>query len=149
MGTHRDQVSQEEFERKDKLLLEKVKETEFFRKGLVEFASDDHLMFAVDNENGEDDIEAMQRRLEEVIRKHFKKVEIPVSWLVLSLCLRRQQLSTLRLEECERLAGKVGINPSELQHALSFLHDHGLLLYYPEVQAMKHIIISDIQVSLS
>ena len=55
-------------------------------------------------------------------------------------------MRAMSLEECERLAGKVGISPSELQDALNFLHDHGLLLYYPEIEALKKIVICDIQV---
>ena len=53
----------------------------------------------------------------------------------------------MSLEDCERLGGKVGINPSELQDALWFLHRCvGVLLYYPELPALQGTVICDMQV---
>ena len=52
VGTFRDKVSQEEFEEKDRLLLNKIKPTEFYHKGLVLCASKKQLMFTLDNLNG-------------------------------------------------------------------------------------------------
>ena len=51
------------------------------------------------------------------------------------------------LGACEELAGKLNINPEELQDALYFLHHHmGMLLYYPEIEALKDTVICDQQV---
>ena len=53
----------------------------------------------------------------------------------------------MSLEDCERLARKVRIGSFELQHALQFLHHRvGVLLYYPELEALKGTVICDIQV---
>ena len=148
VGTHADQVSKEEFQEKDKLLQEKIKRTEFFDKDIIEFASEDQLMLSVDNMNGsEDEIDGIRCVLERVIEKCFEKVTIPTSWLLFSLYMRSKKVRTMSLKECEKLAKKAGISQSELQEALWFLHHRvGVLLYYPEVEALKGTVICDIQV---
>ena len=148
VGTHADQVSKEEFQEKDKLLQKKIRNTEFFGKDIIEFASEDQLMLSVDNMNGsEDEMDGIRGVLERVIEKCFEKVTIPASWLLFSLYMRSKKVRTMSLEECEKLAKKAGISPSELQEALWFLHHRvGVLLYYPEVKALKGTVICDIQV---
>ena len=148
VGTHADQVSKEEFQEKDKLLQEKIKRTEFFDKDIIEFASEDQLMLSVDNMNGsEDEMDRIRCVLERVIEKCFEKVTIPASWLLFSLYMRSKKVRTMSLKECEKLAKKAGISRSELQEALWFLHHRvGVLLYYPEVEALKGTVICDTQV---
>ena len=148
VGTFRDQVSEEEFERKDKLLQKRIKDTSFYEKGIIEFASEDHLMLPVDNmSGGQDEIDRIREILERVIEQSFEQITIPASWLVLSLQMRCKKVRTISLEECEELAGKVGISQPELQHALWFLHHHvGVLLYYPELEALRGTVICDMQV---
>ena len=148
VGTHADQVSKEEFQEKDKLLQEKIERTEFFDKDIIEFASKDQLMLSVDNMNGsEDEMDRIRNVLERVIEKCFEKVTIPASWLLFSLYMRSKKVRTMSLKECEKLAKKAGISRSELQEALWFLHHRvGVLLYYPEVEALKGTVICDIQV---
>ena len=148
VGTHRDLVSEEEFRRKDLLLQQKIKNTEFYDKGIIEYAAEDQLMLAVDNMNGgQEEIDSIRKLFEKVIERNFKKVEIPASWLMLSLCIRKKKVRTMSLADCEKLAGKLRIGPEELQDALWFLHHCiGVLLYYPEVEALRDIVICDIQV---
>ena len=148
VGTHADQVSKEEFREKDKLLQKKIERTEFFDKDIIEFASEDQLMLSVDNMNGnEDEMDGIRAVLERVIEKCFEKVTIPASWLLFSLYMRSKKVRTMSLKECEKLAKKAGISQSELQEALWFLHHRvGVLLYYPEVEALKGTVICDIQV---
>ena len=148
VGTHRDIVSQEEFERKDKRLQEKIKCTPFHEKGIIKFASEDQLMLPVGNmSGGQDDIDKIRKILEKVIKHSFEKVEIPASWLLLSLQMRVKKKQTMSLEDCEKLACKVGISPSDLQHVLWFLHHRvGVILYYPELEALKGTVICDLQV---
>ena len=148
VGTYADKVSEEEFEKKDKLLQKKIEHTEFFDKGIIEFVSEDQLMLSVDNMYGrEDEIDRIRKVLERVIEKSFEKVTIPASWLLFSLYMRSKMVRTMSLEECEKLAKKAGISPSELQEALWFLHHRvGVLLYYPEVEALKGTVICDVQI---
>ena len=148
VGTHRDLVSDEEFKKRDDILKERIKDTEFYKKDMIEFASEDHLMFAVNNLSGQqDEIDHIRQKLEVVISNNFKKIEIPVAWLVLSFCIRYAKHRIISLQTCVELAGKLNIDPEELQEALWFLHHCvGLLLYYPELDALKDTVICDIQV---
>ena len=148
VGTYRDKVTLEEFKEKDKLLQKKIKGTPFYDKGIIEFASKDQLMLPVDNmSGGQEEIDRIRKILEKVIDENFEEVTIPASWLVLSLQIRCRKLRTMSLEDCEKLAQKLGINPSELEHALWFLHHRvGVLLYYPQLEALRGTVICDIQV---
>ena len=146
VGTHADLVSKEEFQAKDRLLQSRIKSTEFYDN--IEFASEDHIMLAVNNmSGGQAEIDGIRKILERVIEKSFRKIRIPASWLMLSLHVRSKKVRTMSLEECEVLGRKVGISPSELQHALWFLHHHvGVLLYYPELEVLKGTVICDMQI---
>lgn len=148
VGTHRDLVTEEEFRRKDQLLQEKIKNTEFYNKDIIEFASKDHMMLAVDNMEGdEDEITEIRKLLEKIIERNFPSVPIPAAWLMLSLCIRKLGVRTMSLHGCEELARKLRISSKELQDALWFLHHYiGVILYYPEIESLKGTVICDIQV---
>ena len=148
VGTYRDEVTAEIFEKEDKILQEKIKKTAFYDKGIVEFVSEDQLMLPVDNMyGGVEEIDNIQIVLEKIIRKSFTKIEIPASWLALSLQIRQRKVRTMSLKRCERMARKFRIIPSELKDALWFMHHYvGILLYYPEIEALKDTVISDIQI---
>ena len=125
VGTHRDLVTQEEFKEKDRRLKQRIKNTEFYGKNIIEFASNDQLMLAVDNMSGtQEEIDEIRKILERIIERSFPKISIPVAWLMLSLCIRKTGARTMSLQECEQLAHKLLINPQELQHALWFLHHY-------------------------
>ena len=66
---------------------------------------------------------------------------------MLSLYIRRKKVRTMSLQDCETVAAKFGISPQELQEALRFLHHCvGVLLYYPEVEALKDTVVCQMQV---
>ena len=148
VGTHRDLITKEEFEKKDKKLQQKIRNTEFYGKGIIEFASDNQLMLAVDNMSGDQgEIDSSRKLLEKIIERSFERVAIPASWLMLSLCIRKSGVRTMSLAECEKLAGKLRISAQDLQHALWFLHHYiGVLLYYPDIKSLRDTVICDIQV---
>ena len=148
VGTHRDLVTDSQFKEKDCLLQQKIKSSAFYDKNVIEFASEDQLMLAVDNWSGDqDEIDGIRKVLEKVIEKNFEKVPIPAAWLMLSLYIRKKGCRTMTLAECENHASKVGIDPEELQVALWFLHHRiGLLLYYPEIESLQGTVICKIQV---
>ena len=144
VGTFKDQVSDEEFERKDAELQRQIKGTAFFKD--VMFANHDkgQLMLKVNNKSGgEAEVDENCRILKE--KKCFPKTPIPASWFVLSLETRNHPHPTMTLEYCELLAKKLNIEQEELQTALWFLH-HGLgvLLYYP-VGELKSTVFCKIQ----
>ena len=146
VGTFKDQVSDEEFGRKDAELQQQIKGTIFFKD--VMFANHDkgQLMLIVNNKSGgEAGVDENRRILKEKIEKCFPKIPIPASWFVLSLEIRNHPHPTMTLDHCVMLARKLNIEQTELQTALWFLH-HGLgvLLYYP-VGGLKATIFCKIQ----
>ena len=146
VGTHKDEVSEEEFREKDRVLLERIENTEFYKKGLIEHFDGSQLMLPVDNMYGdEDEMDKIRKRLMEVVSS-FKKIPIPASWLMLNLIIRGKKCSTMSLEDCEEIAGNLKISKEELQHALWFLHHSvGSLLYYPEVEELKDTVICKVE----
>ena len=146
VGTHKDEVNEEEFREKDRVLLERIENTEFYKKGLIEHFDGSQLMLPVDNMYGdEDEMDKIRKRLMEVISS-FKKIPIPASWLMLNLIIRSKKCSTMSLEYCEEIAGNLKISKEELQHALWFLHHSvGSLLYYPEVEELKDTVICKVE----
>ena len=148
VGTHRDLVSEEEFKEKDRLLRQRVEKTELYNRDIIEYASEEQLMIPVDNmHGGPEEINMIRATLEKVVRKSFKKIKVPVTWLMLVLLICGEKLRTMTLEHCEELAGKLGINPMDLPDVLWFLHHClGVLFYFPELIPLKGTLITDLQV---
>ena len=114
VGTHKDKLSDEphvaeqQLAEFDEKLQQSLRPTDFFRKGLVRFASEKRMVLALDNmHGGESEIKEVRKFLEEGVKRHFKKLTIPVSWLVLSLCLRKREQRTASLESVLQLAGRL------------------------------------------
>ena len=148
LGTHKDLVSEQQIEEFDKKLQESIRSTDFFKKGLVQFASKDRMVLPIDNmHGGKDEIKKVCQFLEEAMKKHFKKLSIPAAWLVLSLCLRKREERTASLQSVLQLAGELGMPEEETKLALWFLHHHaGVLMYFPKLEELKDTVICDTQV---
>ncbi len=148
VGTHKDQVSEEEIDEFDKKLQESIRTTDFFKEGLVKFSSEHRMVLPIDNMNGgESEIKKVQKFLEEGMKQHFKKLRIPAAWLVLSLCLRKREERTASLQDVLKLAKDIGIPKKEATSALQFLHHYaGALMYFPELEELRDTVICDTQV---
>ena len=148
LGTHKDQVSEQEIAEFDRKLQESILSTDFYKEGLVQFASEDRMVLPIDNmHGGKDEIGKVRRFLEEGMKKHFKKLSIPAAWLVLSLCLRKREERTASLGSVLQLAGDLGMSERETKSALWFLHHHaGVLMYFPNLAELKDTVICDTQV---
>ena len=146
VGTYKDKVTDDEFEKRDAEILQEVESTAFFKHVMFADHAKKQLMIKVDNQaGGEAEINEIRAILKEKIEKCFKKIPIPASWFVLSLLIRNHGHPTMSLKRCEVLAGELYIAPPELQTALWFLH-HGLgvLLYYP-MGELKEVIFCNLQ----
>ena len=148
LGTHKDLVSEKQIDEFDKKLQESIRSTDFFSKGLVQFASKDRMVLPIDNmHGGKDEIRKVCQFLEEAMKRHFKKLSIPAAWLVLSLCLRKREKRTASLQSVLQLAGELGMPEEETKLALWFLHHHaGVLMYFPKLEELKDTVICDTQV---
>lgn len=146
VGTHQDKVTDDEFQKRNQILKNKIECTDFFDKDIIKYASPGQLMLSVNNFTGdESEMCSIRKKLEAVIEDNFEKIETPITWLVLSLYIRSKKWRTLSLTECEKLGRHLNISSEELQHALWFFHHRlGVHLYYPDV--LKDTLICDIQV---
>ena len=148
VGTHKDLVSEEEIKEFDTKLQQSIRPTDFFKEDIVQFSSEERMVLPVDNmHGGSDEIKNVCKLLEESMKKHFKKLSIPASWLVLSLCLRKREERTASLESVLQLASDLHIPKSEAMVALWFLHHYaGVLMYFPNLPALKDTVICDNQI---
>ena len=148
VGTHKDKVSDDKITEFDKTLQESIKATDFYSKGLVRYSSEDRMVLPIDNMNGgEDEIEKIRDLLEKCIKRHFQKLKIPASWLVLSLFLRKRERKTADIQSVRKIAEGLGMSEVDTEVALWFLHHHaGVLMYFPELEELKDTVICDTQI---
>ena len=148
VGTHRDLVSEEQVEKFDQQLQHSIRSTDFFREDLIQFSSKERMIIAIDNmKGGAKEIEKVRKFLERGIHRHFKKLPIPASWLVFSLCLRSKTERTASLDDCHLLARKLDMPSNETKIALWFLHHYfGVLMYFPDLPELENTVICDTQI---
>ena len=141
-------MSEEQIEAFDQQLQHSIRSTEFFEKDLVQFLSEKRMILAIDNMNGgAKEIEKVRKFLEKGIHQHFKKLRIPASWLVLSLCLRGRTERIASLSYCHQLAWQLDMPSKETKVALWFLHHYaGVLMYFPDLTELKDTVICDTQI---
>ena len=152
VGTHKDNVSEQHIVNLDEELQEIIKSTEFDKKDIVQLCSDDRLVFAMDNlTGGTEEIDEIRKLLGEGMEKHFKKLKIPVVWLLFSICLRRtaeqnkQRTADLNTT-CMSLSRQFGMSRDETKVALWFLHHYaGIMMYFPNVPELSDLVILDNQ----
>ncbi len=148
VGTHKDKVSEEDIATVDSQLQKVIRDTDSYKKGIVQFCSKDKLVVSLDNMGGgEEEIDHLHQLLENAMEKHFKKLKIPAVWLLFSLCLRMREVRTASLETCLALSHALNMTLYETKAALWFLHHHaGVLMYFPSVPGLEDLVIIDIQV---
>ena len=148
VGTHGDLVSEDEIKAFDTDLQRKIRPTDFFRDGLIQFASEDRLVLVVNNKSGGiAEIRKIQKVLEDQMKHSFKKLTIPVSWLIFSLCLRKKAVRFTSLQRCLDLAKLLNIPPDEAKLAIWFLHHQaGLLMHFPDLPELCDSVICDLQI---
>ena len=148
IGTHKDLVSEEQIDEFDRKSQQCIRPTDFFYENIVQFSSERRMVLPVDNmHGGSSEVNQVRRVLEESMKKHFMKLSIPASWLVLSLCLRKREERIASLESVLQLASELGIPRSEVMVALWFLHHYaGVLMYFPNLPELKDTVICDNQI---
>ena len=145
VGTHRDLVSEDKVKKFDCDLQRKIRATDFFEDDIIQFASKDRLVLEVNNmDGGAEEVRKIQKIIEDQI---FKKLSLPVSWLIFSLCLRKKALRMVSLQSCLHLAQQLNIPPDEAKLAIWFLHHYaGLLMHFPNLTGLHDSVICDTQI---
>ena len=149
MGTHKDELGKGQ-----KSVAEELKDKSHelegtlgeIRKDFLERASNDHLMLAVDNMNGDEtELEAVKKRLEDIINLTLKGIEIPASWLMFGIFIRKMNKPRLHLSQCREIGRR--LNVRDTNEALWFLHHYvGNLMHFSDVPGIEDIVICDPQV---
>ena len=147
IGTHKDLVTTTQIEDFDKTLQHRIESTDLRRK-IVQFSSDERMVLPIDNmTGGEKEMNVLRSLIENGIKQHFKKLSIPASWLLLSLCLRQREEKTVSLRSVLRLSRELSMSFAETKLALWFLHHHaGIIMFFPDMPELRHTIICDTQV---
>ena len=151
IATHKDKVEQaapEQIPELQRQLMELLKSTEFFKKGIVEFAAENTPAFVVSNlSNNEDDHQRIRSAVERIATKRCK-VDTPAPWLVLGIALRNLGLEVIPYNQCLSIGNECGISTKEkLNEALWFLHVKlGLIRYFHDVPELQDVIILQPQV---
>ena len=147
IATHRDQVDHSKVAEVNEQLKAKIQNSELFHENLVQFASPDQLIYAIDTTYDILEIDELRSMLHKVISNKFQELSIPVSWCTFSIKLRKINKSLHDINSCYKLALECGITDKEdFMFALWFLHHRvGSIMYYPEVNGLKDIVITDLQ----
>ena len=147
VGTHKDKLdcatAQARIKEIDSNLQQTLKSMSY-RDSLVEFASEDQLIFTVNNlAEEDDDFARIRERVNEIARYGGYEMGVPTHWLIFSFVIRALTSSVISIEECRKVAQQCGIGNSELTDALSqwFLHTKmGVIRYFP-VGGLSDIVI--------
>jgi len=149
VGTHKDLVSDEHLLQIDNTLQAVVKRTDAYREGMVQFASESHLILAVNNmSEGEEDVQKVRAAVERIGKQGDKyRLNTPVSWLMFNNILQRKKSPVIKYGQCFNVAQQCGINTrGEMNDALRFLHENvGVIRYYYDVEELQDIIIKDLR----
>ena len=148
VGTHKDKVSEECISKYDEDLINTIRGTDFYKKGIVQFFSESKLVVSMDNMGGGiEEIYEIHKMLEKTMEKHFKKVKIPGAWLLFSLCLRTKYSKIASIGDCMEMSHHFNMATDETKVALWFLHHHaGVLMYFPNIPVLQDLVILDVQV---
>ena len=151
VGTHMDKVSQVKIDRIDRALRHMVKSTGLYREGMIQFASESHMLLAVNNLSYDDSgIQQVREAVERLESRGGFKVTAPPSWLIFSLTIRQHKDRVLSYEQCFEVARQCGItSQEELNEALWFLHTKvGLIRHFQGegLEDLQEIVIQDPQV---
>ena len=146
VGTHKDKASKDDIQAAEKSLKEKIENAEYFEKNMVHYPFSGKLIFAIDNTQ-EGDAQELRKVLEEIISKRFPRLPLSAPWLLFEIALRKAGVKILTMKDCQKIAKCYGItSKKELEEALQFLHQMGMVRYYPDVKEVKDLIICDLQI---
>ena len=125
-----------------------LKPTSHYREGIVQFASEPQMIFAVNNHDPNDsDFQRIRTAVEKVVEIRRYRMRSPAHWMIYSLVVRQLQNRIESYDECFSIAKECGIRDmNEFNEALHFIHTKiGLVRYFPHEQ-LKDVVIVDPQI---
>ncbi len=155
IGTHKDKLLKRKSLKEAYHKIHKISDTlreEFSSMMFVRNSSDDDqqekLLLGICTHNT-DDIKLVKEIINKQIQKGNYKIDIPVPWLALELCIRKNLKGKVTsLNVCRRLAFECEIRGTqEFKAALWFLHHIvGTIRYFRDVPKMQDVVITDPQI---
>jgi GTPase SAR1 family protein len=148
IGTHRDRLNKERATDIIASFDQNLQKSTAQFSNLIEFASKDQMMFAVNNFSEDDTVfQEIRSSVECIVERHEFEMLSPSRWLIYSLALRRLKAEIATYEECFEIAKQCGIfDEEELTEALHFIHTKmGLIRYFP-FEHIKDIVIIQPQI---
>ena len=130
----------------DNQLQDAIKLTNHYND-IVKYASEDQLIFTVNNFSEDDsDFKCIRKAVERVIEHDEYQMTCPAHWLIYSVVLRNLKHRAINYESCLEIARRCGIiDREELNDALHFIHSiMGLIRYFP-YEGTKDIVIIEPQ----
>ena len=152
VGTHKDKISSEIIQERDKQLQERIKQTSLFLQGSIEFAiPTKQLIFTVNNhDKNDEDFKKIRIALQQSVERAGEfTVTCPSNWLIFSLILRAKHAASqvLSYEDCFIIAHDCGISDrTEFNNALHFIHTRLGLVRYFNVEGLNKVVIIDPQI---
>ena len=148
VGTHEDLASEGQIKAIQQELKYTLEQTEYYRRNMLEFASEDEPVVTVNNVSSDGmDAQKIRSIVERIARHPSFHIEVPLPWLVLSLALRSLNIPVISYEQCLSIASECGIDTrDELNEALWFLHTKvGILRYFENVKELSDLVILEPQ----
>lgn len=163
VGTHKDQISDNEVMEVEENLQRKLKSAAIPESKVIYHPAHSstgtgsahnsqppfNLVLSLDNTDSEDPgLRLLQDVLTEVLQERFNGSSVPLSWLTFHLSVRSTKARVLSFQQCRKIGKICGItDDGELKLALWYLSRHcGIFRYYPEIEELQDIIITDLQV---
>ena len=148
VGTHSDLASEDNIQEAEESLKEKVENAQYFEKDMVHYPFPGQLILPIDNTRRDDcDVRKLRKILEDIIHKRFPQLSLRAPWLLFEIALCKAGVKILTITKCQEIAKRYGItSKKELKEALQFLHQMGMVRYYPSVKEVKDLVICDLQI---
>ena len=135
VGTHKDKLDRQSRKETLESINQHLREAVSPFRDVVEFASEERLIFATNNFSESDsDFHAIRLRIDELVNQKQYVMTFPSNWLAFSFILKHLKAQVISFDQCfDDLAKQNGISTKEeLREVLLFLHSTtGLIRYFP------------------
>ena len=148
VATHEDKAGKAQIRAIQQELKETLEKTEYYRKNILVFASEEEPVFTVNNISSDGrDTDKIRKVVERIAKHPSFHIEVPLPWLVSSLAFRLLKVPVISYEQCTSITSECGIDtPDELKEALWFLHHKvGFIRYFESVPELCDVVILDPQ----
>ena len=146
-------VKRKEVSQMEQQLKQELAETGFYKDDLIAFSDSTkgEVLFRIDNKSGgETEVRKYKKLLETFMEKKFKKFNIPVPWLMFSICIKILALQEgkhiVSFHDCVEIGKQFNMSEQMVTVALQFLHKYiGLVMFFSGNEHLKNIVICDPQ----